>query len=382
MVLSQSYTHDPVGVLSTTTELGLGTDSYAYDPRYRLTGDALAGGSPASPTWSYDGATEITASSTTLNGGAPITTTRSYARDNSLRTLLQVQGGTTQHNLSFGYDAAGNRTGQQDSITGQNLSYTYNQADQLTKYGPIWTYSYNGHGLRATKSGLTAVGFTWDVNAPLPELLSDGTGQYLYGPGGLMLEQIQAGTPYYYHAGRRGSVRAVSDANGNRQATYQYDAYGNTTARTGSLTNSFRYAGGYQDAESGLYYLQARYYDPSTQQFLSVDPLLAVTGQAYNYVGGSPVTGGIPRDWRPTGCAFKLGARVSHSSVAQVGINGSLCFVAAFGPHDPLDLAVQFSPGGTVGTPNRAVWGSVLGLRSVDANRAHDLDGLFLGAGG
>ncbi len=89
-------------------------------------------------------------------------------------------------------------------------------------------------------------------------------------------------------------MRALSDANGARQATYQYDAYGATTASTGSLTNPFRYAGGYRDAESGLYYLQARYYDPSTQQFLSVDPLLAVTGQAYNYVAGSPTNATDP----------------------------------------------------------------------------------------
>jgi RHS repeat-associated protein len=60
---------------------------------------------------------------------------------------------------------------------------------------------------------------------------------------------------------------------GTVQATYQYDAYGQTTSSTGSVSNPFRYTGQYQDSESGLYYLRARYYDPATQQFLSRDPL-------------------------------------------------------------------------------------------------------------
>ncbi len=60
------------------------------------------------------------------------------------------------------------------------------------------------------------------------------------------------------------------------------------------MANPFGYAGGYRDSESGLYDLQARYDDPSTQQFLTVDPLVAATGQAYNYVGGSPLNGRDP----------------------------------------------------------------------------------------
>ena len=50
-----------------------------------------------------------------------------------------------------------------------------------------------------------------------------------------------------------------------------------------------RYAGEYQDSESGCYYLRARYYDPSTQQFLTRDPLVAATEQAYTYANGSPL---------------------------------------------------------------------------------------------
>jgi RHS repeat-associated protein len=55
------------------------------------------------------------------------------------------------------------------------------------------------------------------------------------------------------------------------------------------VSNQFKYAGEYQDAESGLYYLRARYYDPATQQLLTVDPLVGWTEQAYAYGAGSPL---------------------------------------------------------------------------------------------
>jgi RHS repeat-associated protein len=80
--------------------------------------------------------------------------------------------------------------------------------------------------------------------------------------------------------------------------TYAYDAYGNTTASTGSVANPLRYTGEYQDAESGLYYLRARYYDPASQQFLTRDPLVAATEQAYNYAGGSPLNATDPSGLR------------------------------------------------------------------------------------
>jgi RHS repeat-associated protein len=63
---------------------------------------------------------------------------------------------------------------------------------------------------------------------------------------------------------------------------------------TPSVSNSLLYAGTYRDNETGLYYMQARYYDPVTAQFLSVDPLVAQTRSPYAYVGGNPVNGVDP----------------------------------------------------------------------------------------
>ena len=52
--------------------------------------------------------------------------------------------------------------------------------------------------------------------------------------------------------------------------------------------NPFYFAGQYLNKASSLYYLRARWYDPATAQFISVDPLVNVTHQPYQYVGDNP----------------------------------------------------------------------------------------------
>ena len=62
-----------------------------------------------------------------------------------------------------------------------------------------------------------------------------------------------------------GDIIAVRDQNGNVVAEYDYDAWGNITYQSGSMAeiNPFRYRGYYYDVETGFYYLQTRYYDPT-----------------------------------------------------------------------------------------------------------------------
>jgi RHS repeat-associated protein len=45
------------------------------------------------------------------------------------------------------------------------------------------------------------------------------------------------------------------------------------------------------DLASELVYLRARYYDPSTAQFISRDPAVAMTRHPYAYVGDNPLNG-------------------------------------------------------------------------------------------
>jgi RHS repeat-associated protein len=162
------------------------------------------------------------------------------------------------------------------------------------------SYAYNGDGLRAsvTNSGITTQE-TWNTSAGLPLLLAENSGSaatdFVYGPGGVPLEQIQPnGATFYLYQDAHGSTVAVADANGNVVATATYDPYGNVTATVGSFSTPFGYAGQVTDAQSGLIDLRARYYDPGTGQFLSRDPVAALTQDAYGYTDGDPLNSSDP----------------------------------------------------------------------------------------
>jgi RHS repeat-associated protein len=103
----------------------------------------------------------------------------------------------------------------------------------------------------------------------------------------------------YLQHDQLGSVRLLTDPTGNTTATYSYDPYGRSLTHTGTGSTPLLYNGQYQDTESNFYYLRARYYDPSTAQFLTRDPLEAETGAAYSYAGDDPLDFGDPTglDW-------------------------------------------------------------------------------------
>jgi RHS repeat-associated protein len=48
------------------------------------------------------------------------------------------------------------------------------------------------------------------------------------------------------------------------------------------------YVGAYTDPVTGFQYLNNRYYDPSTGQFITQDPDVAQTGQPYEYAADDP----------------------------------------------------------------------------------------------
>ena len=87
---------------------------------------------------------------------------------------------------------------------------------------------------------------------------------------------------------------ALTDAAGTVVATYDYDAFGNHIATTGSVVNPYRYAGYRWDAETGLYYLNARYYAPGVGRFISRDAFHGFEDDPaslnqYNYAHSNPV---------------------------------------------------------------------------------------------
>ncbi len=93
---------------------------------------------------------------------------------------------------------------------------------------------------------------------------------------------------FYYILNLQGNVLAIYNGSGTKVVRYMYDAWGNGTITSASNTalahfNPFRYRGYVYDEETGLYYLQSRYYDPQTGRFISADSYL-VSG---NHINGT-----------------------------------------------------------------------------------------------
>jgi len=294
--LSLTYGRDNVGQLTAEN-----SKTFGYDTINRLTSAQIAGNQS---TYTYDTANRLTQVQVASGSGS----TYAYDAVDQLQSLTTTQGTTQLQRYTYAYDPNGNRISRTDQSS-NSLSYVFDQANRLTSLGSTAQYSYDGSGLRTQKNvGGVTNAYTWNVAGSLPAVLLDGQTAYVNGPGGLPVEQItSSGQVYYYHPDQLGSTRALTDSSGAVVQTYDYDAYGSPSGSNGSVANPFQYAGQYTDAESGLQYLRARYYDASSQSFISRDP--AVLLEPYSYAGGSPQSHSDPSglDWADAGRALNDG---------------------------------------------------------------------------
>lgn len=275
--LGLTCAYNAAGNLTGVVDSVAGTTTYTYDALDRLTQETLGA---QTTTYTYDAV-----GNRLTKGGTGGST--AYAYDDADR-LTTVSGGTSG---TYSYDARGN---QLVGLGGPNgaVNYVYDALDRLTGIsgGTTASYTYNGDGLRleATVGGTTTTS-VWDLANKTPDLLSDGTNDFVYGQG--LLGQFAA-SQVYAHADHLGSVRLTTDATGATVATALYDAFGLKTSQSGAQPK-LGFTGEQQDAESLLIYLRARYLDPASGRFLSVDPAvncLSARGRvsAYSYVDNNP----------------------------------------------------------------------------------------------
>jgi RHS repeat-associated protein len=115
-----------------------------------------------------------------------------------------------------------------------------------------------------------------------------------------------AKTVHLYYTDAQGTVVAKTDAQGNILARYDYRPYGAPVS--GGLPQGPGYTGHVNDADSGLVYMQQRYYDPVVGRFLSIDPAGVKvdrldTVNRYSYAGNRPVVV-IDPDGRENVCVY------------------------------------------------------------------------------
>ena len=295
--------------------------SYTYNNLYELKreNNTVSG---KTNYWSYDRTGNIKtrteyAYTTAETLSNPIkTVTYQYGKDgktgwNKLLTGVDLDGnGTYGTGETITYDAIGNPT----SYLGANLTWFGRELKSYSKNGVTYNYKYDASRLRGTKTSSTGQTSTYQyIDGKLVYENRSGTDLYYYydsygSPTAIVYYTSGSNTPHgiYIATNAQGDVKYLYNASGTLLVQYDYDAWGNIIAERdangGALSETlkdisdlcpFRYRGYYYDSETGLYYLQSRYYDPQTGRFLNTDDRLntdSVLGyNTFAYCENNPV---------------------------------------------------------------------------------------------
>ena len=202
---------------------------------------------------------------------------------------------------SHEYDASGRLISKTNNSGTTTYSWLDNDrmASVTSPTGTV-TYEYNADGLKIkSDDGTNPKWYLYDMHLPygqvIAEYSNDGSliAGYVYGQE--RISQKRGTVVHFYIADGQGSIRQLTDVSGTVTDEYWYTAFGETLARTGTTVNEFQYVGEQWDANAGFYYLRARWMDPSTGGFTSVDPYSCnpqcpISLHRYLYANACPVS--------------------------------------------------------------------------------------------
>ena len=211
---------------------------------------------------------------------------------------------TAYNGQAISYDAIGNPT----SYLGWNMTWQGRQLASATKDENALSFTYDANGIRTSK---TVNGVTTEYFLNGSQILAQKTGEstmwFFYDQQGNRVGMADSSNHFYYYLyNLQGDVIAIADAStGKLVATYKYDAWGNCTVTnatgfTVGTDNPFRYRGYYYDTETGLYYLNSRYYDPEVGRFINADKYIVTDPQSvlcantFAYCENNPVNNSDP----------------------------------------------------------------------------------------
>ncbi len=305
------YKYDDKGNILEVKENGVVIARYQYDGLSRLVREDNKPMSKTT-TYEYDAGGNISCKteyaftlSSSLDEKTPFAVIPYiYASSGNRDRLMSYDG------ENFTYDLIGNPTKYRDVIL------TWEKGRQLRKYANI-EYSYNAQGIRTKKvNGNAITEYYLDGSRILAQkdivIAGDNTQvettmHFIYGLDGISGFTIN-NQNYYYKKNLQGDIIGIYDNNLNLIVKYDYDAWGehkiyyldngnfvdldfdstytniSNTNLYIALKNPFRYRGYYYDSETGLYYLNSRYYDPEICRFINADDIsvLDITNIALN----------------------------------------------------------------------------------------------------
>jgi RHS repeat-associated protein len=215
------------------------------------------------------------------------------------------------------------------------------------------TFKYDSLGRRVQKSSaLGTTNYLHDGQNLLIETDQGGNTLARYtGADGTdePVSLFRSGIASYYEWDALSSITSLSDSTGTLVNTYIYDSFGKPTGSTGTRLNPIRYAGRDFDAETGLIYYRARYYDPNIGRFVSQDPIgLRGGNNTYAYVRNRPTDLTDPSGL----CEPKCFAQLKYRP-ARLGQNHAFWWVQDRSGQQHI---VSGGPTGPVGTGYLNIW--------------------------
>lgn len=277
--------------------------TYSYDPLNRLVA-AREGGDTVR--YTYDSLGNMVSE----EGKEGVT----RYRYNNLNQLISKEG--REGKIEYEYDERGNRIKEEGTFG--TREYAYNYADKLiegeNEEGEKSEYEYNGLGKKVKTKTRTKEGGR-ETREYVVDYLSmesndlymyvegkeDYSKKYIYGNGEeISFTKTSAKgdrSKYYIHEDIMGSIVYVTGAKSEIAGKAEYEPWGNPESKDadkGTLMETV-FTGHQYDAVLGLYYADARFYDPKTKSFMTMDPARDGANW-YQYCGSNPVN-----YWDPTG---------------------------------------------------------------------------------
>jgi len=266
----------------------------------------------------------------------------------------------------YSYDLAGN-----DTADGQ-WTYNYDAENRITSAsnmpGGPYCYAYDGDGIRVAKSNGTSCA-TVDVlywrnvgGQTIAETDSSGSTtnanyhEYVFFAGRrIARSDPSSGIQYYYFADQIGSTRSVAEVtptnsplDGTVCFSEDYYPYGQEINYGVTCPQNYKFTGYERDAETGLDYAFARYYNDRLSRFMSPDPLGGDIGNPqslnlYAYVGNNPCNAVDPLGLDTCTFNVKINNRAGLSDSELAAIEGRINAVLGSAQWDGNSVQAGFS---------------------------------------
>lgn len=227
------------------------------------------------------------------------TSITSYAYDVNDRIIQYVQDGIA---LDYIYDNSNNvkKVQYKEGSIDREIEYIYDSFNRINSInlsgkklrdylyihsGLITKYYYDRGALLFTTGENTSLRATENILDPAGSIIAskrfDGNYENMY---------------FFYNYDIRGSVTNIIAPDGNLVKGYSYDEFGNMEpVGDKNFLNDVTFTGAVHDTSTGLYYMNARFYNPSTGRFITQDSYSGNayepwTQHLYSYVGNNPVS--------------------------------------------------------------------------------------------